>query len=315
MQSRRCTTGNRPMQPVFFTNWTLIQYLRPRATSRLVRLFLPFRHAMHPMFPSLKRQPRARPVLLVLMICAGAGLSGCATTEGQQQLTEQVSGLTERLAAVQDELTRTQAALEAREAATRGESATLAEGIAGLEQRLEALPANLLALCPTPAPQIIREACEPVVEIRTVPVTGDKIVVGEVERVIIEPPGAAIVARVDTGADSSSLHAEEMVEFERDGRRWVRFNVKLEESVTTIERPIKRRVRVLQQADPAGSRRPVVDLRVRLGNVVETVDFTLADRSHMNHEMLLGRNFLTDVALVDVGKQFLQPPVQPAQNQ
>jgi hypothetical protein len=49
-----------------------------------------------------------------------------------------------------------------------------------------------------------------------------------------------------------------------------------------------------------------VQLRIRLGSLRQTIDFTLADRSHMDNEVLLGRNFLTDAALVDVGQQFLQ---------
>jgi hypothetical protein len=52
----------------------------------------------------------------------------------------------------------------------------------------------------------------------------------------------------------------------------------------------------------------VVALRIALGDVQDTFEFTLADRSHLENEILLGRNFLKDVALVDVGRQFVQPP-------
>ena len=242
-------------------------------------------------------------------------LSACASTEGQQQLADQVTGLQERLEAMRAELAESQSALAAREATAETTSQTLAEGLAGLQTRLESLPEDLLALCPAVPPAVADTQCEPTIEVRTITVSSDKIVVGEVERIWLEPPGANIVARVDTGADSSSLHAEEMVEFERDGKRWVRFNLKLDNEIATVERPIKRYVRVYQQADPEGSRRPVVDFRVRLGTVRETVDFTLADRSHLNFEVLLGRNFLTDVALVDVGKQFIQPPIQSERKQ
>jgi len=267
---------------------------------------------MHISHPGILRHWLAR---TTLALGIGLVLTGCASTEGQHQITEQVTQLQERLDAMRAELAETQSALTARDAAAESANASLADDIAGLGSRLEQLPEALAQLCP-PAPVVMAaaEKCEPTVEVRTVTVTvnSDKLVVGELERVMIEPPGGLIVARVDTGADSSSLHAEEIVEFERDGRRWVRFNVKMEDGVKTIERPIKRVVRVLQQADPEGSRRPVVQLRLRLGNVRETVDFTLADRSHLNNEVLLGRNFLTDVALVDVGKQFIQPPAQDA---
>jgi hypothetical protein len=253
-----------------------------------------------------------RPLLALALGCC---LAGCATTDGQQPLADQVAGLQTLLDAMRAELAASDARLAERDNTARLARAILAESVAGLESRLERLPEDLLQLCPSAGPVAEPQRCESASEVRTIIVSSDKLVVGEVERVWIEPPGANIVARVDTGADSSSLHAEEMIEFERDGRRWVRFNVKLDSEVVTIERPIKRFVRILQQADPEGSRRPVVDLRLRLGNVTETVDFTLADRSHLNYEMLLGRNFLTDVALVDVGKQFIQPPVVPRRSE
>jgi hypothetical protein len=132
-------------------------------------------------------------------------------------------------------------------------------------------------------------------------------VVGELERVWIEPPGVTLIARVDTGARSSSLHAENLVELERDGDDWVRFDLILDDEITTLERPVARYVRVYQQADPEGTRRPVIAMRLRLGDVQDTFEFTLADRSHLDFQMLLGRNFLSDMALVDVGKQFVQP--------
>ena len=52
-------------------------------------------------------------------------------------------------------------------------------------------------------------------------------------------------------------------------------------------------------------------MRLRIGDVHDSFEFTLADRSHLDFQLLLGRNFLTDMALVDVGKQFVQTPYQP----
>ena len=130
---------------------------------------------------------------------------------------------------------------------------------------------------------------------------------GEVERVAVVEPSFSIDARMDTGASSSSLHATNMVQFERDGKDWVRFDVRTTDDSVTIEKPVRKYVRVFQQADKEGSRRPVVELRIALGNIQAGFEFTLADRSHLEHNMILGRNFLTDIAVVDVSQQFLQP--------
>jgi hypothetical protein len=42
-----------------------------------------------------------------------------------------------------------------------------------------------------------------------------------------------------------------------------------------------------------------------LGPLRQQTEFTLADRSEMTHPMLLGREFLQDIALVDVSKTYL----------
>ena len=121
-----------------------------------------------------------------------------------------------------------------------------------------------------------------------------------------------LTARIDTGANSNSLSAEDLVYFERDGDDWVRFNVRTDDGqVTTMEREVQRHVRVIQQSDPQGSRRPMVFLRVRLGNVLGNFEFNLTDRSHLRHPVILGREFLADLMLVDVGQEFLQPLPDP----
>ena len=45
------------------------------------------------------------------------------------------------------------------------------------------------------------------------------------EHVYISPPGILLTARIDTGATTSSIDARNIEPFERDGKRWVRFEV------------------------------------------------------------------------------------------
>lgn len=181
--------------------------------------------------------------------------------------------------------------------------------VTDIQDSLQRLPKALTTLCPKPT--IATANCD-TEGVHRVIISGDKMVVGELEQVWIDPPGINLNARVDTGATSNSLHAEDMEEFERDGSDWVRFYISnSDEERVQVERPVQRWVRVYQQADPEGSRRPVVKVRIFLGDIQDTFEFTLADRSHLEYQMLLGRNFLTDVALVDVGRQFVQPPYHP----
>lgn len=141
----------------------------------------------------------------------------------------------------------------------------------------------------------------------TAPVFPPTLVAGSVEWVKIEQTGQRLEARMDTGAVSSSLHAVDVVRFERDGDRWVRFRTldpKTGENTLELERPLSRNVRILQHADDP-DRRPVVLFRARVGDVEREVEFTLADRTHFQFPVLIGRNFLADHLLVDSARTHL----------
>jgi hypothetical protein len=231
-------------------------------------------------------------------------LGGCATTKGADPaVMESLAEMEIRIRLLQSELTDVRRALA--ESVAQRDRGTDTEGdlqtrLDDLQQRIAALPETLAGLCPAlPESTAVNTACEP--EVQRVVVSGDKLVVGEVERVWVEPPAAFLVARIDAAAEYSFMHAEEVVEFERDGNKWVRFGLTVEEETVSVERPLKRFVRTRNE------RRPVVDLRVQVGDVRETVEFALADLSGQDQPVVLGRNFLTDVALLDVGRKNVQP--------
>lgn len=136
-----------------------------------------------------------------------------------------------------------------------------------------------------------------------------RILVGELEHVYISPPDMELTARIDTGAKTSSLNAQDLVEFERDGKAHARFNIldphtgkKVE-----IERRIVKWVRI-KEHEGDYQRRPIVKMRVRLGELDQHIEMTLADRSEFDFQALIGRNYLRDFAIVDVSKKFLSQP-------
>jgi outer membrane biosynthesis protein TonB len=55
----------------------------------------------------------------------------------------------------------------------------------------------------------------------------------------------------------------------------------------------------------------VVEMRITLGKITQNAEFTLADRSNLEQPMLIGRNVLRDVMLVDVSRSEIVPPVRP----
>jgi outer membrane murein-binding lipoprotein Lpp len=250
----------------------------------------------------------------VLKICGcsllSVWLSGCVSEAAHQ---ETVAALGSEISSLEARLEATQASLQSltvQEANTRLETSQhLSLLRAEVRASMDELPAELARLCSTTA--AVETQCEKRDPVQPVVMAADKMLLCELERVWIEPPGATLTARIDTGASSSSLHAEELIGFERDGDDWVRFNILVNNAALPVEAQVARYVRVYQQADADGSRRPVVNLRIRLGDVQDTFEFTLADRSHLDYQIILGRNFLTDMALIDVGKKFIQPQYQP----
>ncbi len=136
---------------------------------------------------------------------------------------------------------------------------------------------------------------------------GTKIVLGEVEQVVVKsaglPQGMKYLARIDTGATSTSLHATNVTRFERDGDRWVRFDIDnpRDAEIITLERPLVRRIRVKREEQD--DRRLVVVLTLELGKIKRHVEVSLTDRSEMEFPVLIGRNFLRDAAMVDVSQR------------
>ncbi len=141
----------------------------------------------------------------------------------------------------------------------------------------------------------------------------DKELVGRAEWIGLPDIGTYLRARIDSGANTSSLSAKEITRFERDGEDWVRFRLGITDEDVVVddvrdewmEAPVERRVRIVQAA--GSESRPVVSLLMTLGSIREPVEFTLNDRTHLNYPVLLGRRFLMDIALIDVAETYLHP--------
>lgn len=137
-------------------------------------------------------------------------------------------------------------------------------------------------------------------------VENSKTTVGRNEWVWIDLVGQTFKARVDTGALSSALHANNIQAFERNGKKWVRFTLSENENSEEFSRPLVRYVQVRHSSTEQLDRRPVITLTVRMGDIVEETEFTLNNRAKMLYPVLLGRDFLRDIVIVDVAKKFTQ---------
>lgn len=134
----------------------------------------------------------------------------------------------------------------------------------------------------------------------------EKLVMGWLESVFLRPWNLRVTAKLDTGANTSSLHADQIEHFGKDGEEWVRFTLEDGQGgkPQMVERPLARTAYIKERMGHS-SKRDVVKLTVcKNGREYET-EFTLVDRSNFNYPVLLGRSFLQDVALVDASATFL----------
>lgn len=115
-------------------------------------------------------------------------------------------------------------------------------------------------------------------------------------------------AKIDTGARTSSLHAFDVQEFERDGEEWVRFAIHpWQESVADAiehEAPVLDR-RAVRSSSGHTEHRLVIRMLVRLVGQDVSSEVTLTNRDEMGFRMLIGREALRQGFLVDPARSFL----------
>lgn len=136
----------------------------------------------------------------------------------------------------------------------------------------------------------------------------DKVTIGWLEKVNITPTGMGLVAKIDTGAKTSSIRAEILELKQKEGKPWVRFKLTDKKGEShTLELPVERTARIKKHGGGLFER-PVVKLGICLGKVYKEAEVNLASRMSFNYTILLGRTFLEDQFVVDVSRKFTRKP-------
>lgn len=124
-------------------------------------------------------------------------------------------------------------------------------------------------------------------------------VTGWVENVYIYPERFVLRAKIDTGAEHSSLHATGVSYYTYQGKRWLRFwLVNRHGEKLLIKKPVTRTAQIKRHFDEI-QERPVITLAMCLAGIIKTVDVNVVDRSGYDHQLLIGRSFLANDFLVD----------------
>lgn len=128
---------------------------------------------------------------------------------------------------------------------------------------------------------------------------------GYLEHVQIGNLALELKGKLDTGADTSSIHARDVEVYKRGKRdNWVRFrivgrggrSVRYDQNV----------IRFVQIKTKLGGtiRRPVIRMPLCVGGVLGRAEINLANRAEFEYDVLVGREFLANRVLVDPGQTF-----------
>ncbi len=119
----------------------------------------------------------------------------------------------------------------------------------------------------------------------------------------------AIKAKIDTGAKTSALHADNIEVFKKNGEDYIKFIVhpiqKNSDITSYCEAKIKDR-RFITSSNGEREKRYVIETTFKIGNTLFTSDMTLTTRYGMTYRMLLGKDALiAGKFMIDVTKSYI----------
>ena len=205
----------------------------------------------------------------------------------------------------------------------RQQNAEQRQSIADLSERQDAIAAALAELgrptqpAKSPAPELARTRetvlRQPVDDAPAPRVDRDgRLVLGRQEYLWLDILQRSVPASLDTGHRTSLIYANKLQRFERDGREWVAFGLAGGEAGRRYESAVARNLKLKLTEETQAVRRPVVRLTMRLGNLVEPVDFVIIEQDNAVPAVVLGRAFLRDLAVIDPALQFTLPKPHPS---
>lgn len=137
-----------------------------------------------------------------------------------------------------------------------------------------------------------------------------KVALGWIEPVMLDPRlGLELQAKLDTGADTSSLDAHDIRRVRVGEKSYVRFAVRHPETGELVElrKPYIRRVRIRRHFGNY-QRRYVVRMQVCIGDSTRSIEVNLVDRNEFEYPMLLGRSALQGWSMIDPDKTNTSSP-------
>ncbi|EKA5636118.1 ATP-dependent zinc protease [Vibrio navarrensis] len=130
-----------------------------------------------------------------------------------------------------------------------------------------------------------------------------KLIIGNTEAVCLPELGIThLETRIDTGAQTSSLHVDNLLCLRKKGRKYVEFDLHPDvyhlEKIVRCSAPLKA-CRKVKSSNGTFEHRCVIETLLRMGDQEWPIEITLSNRQDMTYMMLLGRQGMSDKVLVD----------------
>ncbi len=134
----------------------------------------------------------------------------------------------------------------------------------------------------------------------------EKKIIGRKEKISLPIIGLSLVwAKVDTGAYTSSIHAENITVNEVNGKRTLSFQALMEGHKAFTGQTVyfdHFREKKVKNSFGIAETRYLIETTIKLAGEEYLFEFTLSDRSSMRNAILLGRKSLKNRFLVDVDR-------------
>ena len=141
----------------------------------------------------------------------------------------------------------------------------------------------------------------------------EKTIYGFIEKATLVDNDLTLSAKLDTGAKSASLNATHIAEMDVDGKPWLSFIVPSKEGDILFKCEYVGKVNIKIRAGEAhvnplllkSIKRPVVLMRIKLGNVEQTIRVNLTNRKRFIYPLLLGREAIIAFnGIIDPGLKY-----------
>ncbi|MCB0701471.1 MAG: RimK/LysX family protein [Candidatus Kapaibacterium sp.] len=133
--------------------------------------------------------------------------------------------------------------------------------------------------------------------------------IGRIEEVsLIDLGFNNLDSKIDSGASTSALHAQNIRRIKEGDKSFVVFRLLDKSHPSYEDNDIKLplyKIKRVKSSNGFTQKRYSIQTRMKLGKKIYRIEFTLTDRKDMKYPILLGTKFLKKKFLIDVSKKYL----------